>query len=75
MEESKDPKAPAEGGGTPGRDAEATSSETLSDIEQSEKVTGCSAGGSESSSLEGSSPKPDSGGEGHADGSETGGPM
>ncbi|HJQ33818.1 MAG TPA: hypothetical protein VJ866_16670 [Pyrinomonadaceae bacterium] len=76
MEESRDPKAPAEGdGGTPERDAEATSSETLSDIEQSEKVTGGSAVGSESSSLEGASPKPDSGGEGRADGSETGGPM
>ena len=75
MEESKDPKAPADSGGTPERNAEATSSETLGDIEQSEKVTGGSAGGSESSSLEGSSPKPDSGGEGRADGSDSGGPM
>jgi hypothetical protein len=75
MEESKDPKASTEGGGTPERDAEATSSETLSDIEQSEKLTGGSAGGSESSPLETSSPSPDSGGEGRADGSETGGPM
>jgi len=75
MEESRDPKASTAGGGTPERDAEATSSETLSDIEQSEKVTGGSAGGSESSSLEGASPEPDSGGEGRADGSETGGPM
>ena len=74
MEESKDPKASA-GGGTPERDAEATSSETLSDIEHSEKVTGGSAGGSESSGLEGSSPKPDSGGGGRADGSDSGGPM
>jgi hypothetical protein len=76
MEETKDPQAPAAGGGTPARDAEATSSKTLSDIESSEKVTGGgSAAGSESSSLEGSSPRPDSGGEGRADGSETGGPM
>ena len=76
MEETRDPKASAEGGGTPERDAEATSSETLSDIESNETVTGGgSAGSSESSSLEGSSPKPDSGGEGRADGSETGGPM
>jgi hypothetical protein len=76
MEETKDPKAPAAGGGSPARDAEATSSETLSDIEAGEKVTGGGgAGGSESSSLEGSSPKPDAGGEGRADGSETGGPM
>jgi hypothetical protein len=75
MEETKDPKASTEGG-TPERDAEATSSETLSDIESSEKVSGGgSSGGSESSSLEGSSPKPDSGGEGRADGSDSGGPM
>jgi len=75
MEETKDPKASDESGGTPERDAEATSSETLSDIEAGEKISGGSAGGSESSSLEGSSPKPDSGGEGRADGSDTGGPM
>ena len=76
MEETKDPKA-STGGGTPERDAEATSSETLSDIESSEKVTGGgSEGGSGSSSLEGSSPKPDTGGGGgRADGSDTGGPM
>jgi hypothetical protein len=75
MEETKDPKATDEGGGTPERDAEATSSETLSDIEATEKVSGTSAGGSESSPLETSSPSPDAGGEGRADGSETGGPM
>jgi len=75
MEETKDPKASTESGGTPERDAEATSSETLSDIESSEKVSGGSAGGSESSPLEGASPKPDSGGEGRADGSDSGGPM
>ena len=74
MEETKDPKA-STGGGTPERDAEATSSETLSDIEANEKVSGGSAAGSEGSSLEGSSPKPDTGGEGRADGSDTGGPM
>jgi hypothetical protein len=57
-------------------DAEATSSETLSDIEANEKVsTTGSDGGSDSSPLEGSSPDPDAGGEGRADGSETGGPM
>ena len=75
MEETQDPKASTEGGGTPERDAEATSSETLSDVEASEKVTGGSAGDSGSSPLEGSSPKPDSGGEGRADGSDSGGPM
>jgi hypothetical protein len=74
MEQTKDPNA--QGEGQDSRDAEATSSETLSDIEASEKVSGGgSAGGSDSSSLETSSPKPDSGGEGRADGSETGGPM
>ncbi|MDT7687997.1 MAG: hypothetical protein QOJ70_259 [Acidobacteriota bacterium] len=75
MEETKDPKASAEDAGTPKRDAEATSSETLSDIEASEKVSGGSTGGNESSPLETSSPRPDSGGEGRADGSDSGGPM
>jgi hypothetical protein len=77
MEETKDPNAhdaQDEGAGT--RDAEATSSETLSDIEANEKVTGggsiVSDGGSQ---LETNSPNPDAGGEGRADGSETGGPM
>ena len=75
MEESKNPNTQGEGAGA--RDAEATSSETLSDIEENEKVTGggsiVSDGGSQ---LETSSPSPDSGGgEGRADGSETGGPM
>jgi hypothetical protein len=75
MEETREPEASTEGGGTPERDAEATSSETLSDIEENTKVSTGSAGGSESSPLETSSPNPDSGGEGRADGSETGGPM
>jgi hypothetical protein len=57
------------------RDAEATSSETLSDIESNEKVSSGGGGSSESSPLETSSPKPDAGGEGSADGSESGGPM
>jgi hypothetical protein len=75
MEETREPLASTEGGGTPERDAEATSSETLSDIEENTKVSTGGAGGSESSPLETSSPNPDSGGEGRADGSETGGPM
>ena len=77
MEETEKAKASTEGdGGTPARDAEATSPETLSDIEESTKVSGSSsAGESSSSSLETSSPKPDSGGEGRADGSDSGGPM
>ena len=74
MEETQDPKASNEGGGTPERDAEATSSETLSDIEENEKVSP-GASSSTGSDLEGSSPKPDSGSEGRADGSDTGGPM
>ena len=75
MEEKRDPKAPAEGGGTPERDAEATRSETLSDIEESEKVSTGGSGSGTGSPLEGSSPEPDSGGGGRADGSDSGGPM
>ena len=73
MEETKNTNAQAEDAGT--RDEEATSSETLSDIEENEKVSGGGGSSDGGSSLEGSSPKPDSGGEGRADGSETGGPM
>ncbi len=74
MEENKDPRAnpTGEAGGPPERDAEATSSETLSDIEGSEKVK---SSGSTGSDLEGSSPRPATGGGGRADGSDTGGPM
>ncbi|MDQ3744534.1 MAG: hypothetical protein M3444_09140 [Acidobacteriota bacterium] len=78
MEETKETNessAPGEGGGTPQRDAEATSGETLSDIEESEKVSTGGGAGSESSPLETSTPSPDAGGSGRADGSETGGPM
>lgn len=75
MEEANKSGAADETLGTPERDPEATSSETLSDIEQNEKVSGSGVGGSESSPLETSSPDPEAGGEGRADGSETGGPM
>jgi len=82
MEETKDANAPedgqSEGQGTPKRDEEATSSETLSDIEESTKVSGGGGAGSESSgALEGSTPSPDTGGGsgGRADGSDSGGPM
>jgi hypothetical protein len=81
MEETKKQDAPAGesaqtgGSATPERDADATSSETLSDIEASEKVSSGNTGGSESSPLETSSPSPDAGDEGRADGSDTGGPM
>jgi hypothetical protein len=65
-----------EDSGTPKRDAEATSSETLSDVEESEKVSTGGGAGSSSSDLEGSSPRPDAGGGGgRADGSDSGGPM
>ena len=85
MEETKDPNASTgtehdaqSGGGTPKRDEEATSSETLSDLEESTKVKdGGGSGDSSSGSLEGATPSPDAGGSGggRADGSDTGGPM
>ena len=74
MEETKKAQD-AQGEDAGSRDAEATSSETLSDIESNEKVSSGGSGSSESSPLETSTPKPDAGGEGRADGSETGGPM
>ncbi|HVF44618.1 MAG TPA: hypothetical protein VM936_16465 [Pyrinomonadaceae bacterium] len=74
MDETRKTDAGGESAGT--RDEEATSGETLSDIEENEKVsTGGSSGSDGGSSLEGSSPEPDSGGEGRADGSDSGGPM
>ncbi len=81
MEERKDGTVSTEAGAetaserTPKRDAEATSSETLSDVEEGEKVSTGSGAGSGSSPLEGSSPKPTTEGGGRADGSDTGGPM
>ena len=84
MDEARDPKSAANvsggeaGGkaGSPKRDEEATSSETLSDLEKSEKATGAGASGSDTGSpLEGASPKPTSEGGGRADGSDSGGPM
>ena len=75
--ESKDPNPRAEESGTPERDEEATSSETLSDIEEGEKVSTGRGSSSSSGELEGSTPSPDAGGDGggRADGSDTGGPM
>ena len=78
MEETKEANAPNESDveATPKRDAEATSSETLSDIEESEKVSTGGGADTSSSDLEGSSPEPDAGGGGgRADGSDSGGPM
>lgn len=82
MGESRDAK-PTDGalpkteGDAPGeRDKEATSSETLSEVEDSAKVpSGGTGGGSSGGDLEGSSPRPSGGGGGRADGSDTGGPM
>ena len=83
MEEARDPKSAVnvsddEGAGSarsPKRDKEATSSETLSDLEKSEKATGGASSSDTGSSLEGSSPKPMEEGGGRADGSDSGGPM
>ena len=84
MEESREPRSAdmsrdegAEGAASPKRDEEATSSETLSDLEKSEKTTGAggAAGSDTSSSLEGASPNPSGEGGGRADGSDSGGPM
>jgi hypothetical protein len=55
-------------------DADATSSETLKDVEAAEKVSTGSGLGAENSPLETSSPEPEGGGS-RADGSEDGGPM
>jgi hypothetical protein len=83
MGESRDAK-PTDGalpkteGDSPGeRDKEATSGETLSEVEDSAKVpSGGSSSGSGGGELEGSSPSPSTGGGGgRADGSDTGGPM
>ncbi len=61
--------------GVADRDAEATSKETVSDLEETEK----SSGSKDESSLETSIPTPDGQigevGGGRADGSDTGGPM
>jgi hypothetical protein len=56
-------------------DAEATSSETLEDLEAGEKVSTGAGAGSESSPLETSSPEPETGHGSRADGGDTGGPM
>jgi hypothetical protein len=58
------------------RDKEATSKETLSDVEEGEKVsTGRETGSPTETSSPGPSPDSAHGGGGRADGSETGGPM
>ena len=86
MEETKDTKARADETPAPARtrDEQATSSKTLSDLEQTQSdaaaatTTGGGASGT-SSPVEGSSPSPDGAQDsargGRADGSDTGGPM
>jgi hypothetical protein len=81
MGENKDAKEPRPPGaqdkpaGGPKPDAEATSSETLAEIEAAEKVPTGSGADSESSPLETSSPEPNVEGGGRADGRDSGGPM
>ncbi len=81
MEENKKPQTGAAGGS---HAAEATSSETLSDLEETQKVSGGGAGSGTNDNAggnSGSSPAPDSSGvsgeinTGRADGSDSGGPM
>ena len=64
------------------RDEQATSSKTLSDLEETQSDAGATQGGAASgtsSPVEGSSPSPDAGTDsargGRADGGDTGGPM
>jgi hypothetical protein len=73
MEQSKTGVKP-EGEKSPRRDDEATSSETLSDIEETENVPSGSSSDT-GSPLEGSTPRPSTNPDGRADGSDTGGPM
>ena len=80
MGENRDPKTPAagrQGDAAPERDEEATSSETLADLEESSKVSDSGPATESSGQLEGStpSPRPDGGDGGRADGGDTGGPM
>ena len=83
MEETKDTKARTDEAATPARtrDEQATSSKTLSDLEetQTDAATSAGAASTTSSPVEGSSPSPDGAAdparEGRADGGDTGGPM
>jgi hypothetical protein len=76
MGENKESGRAAAGGANPQQpDADATSSETLEDVEAAEKVSTNSGAASESSRLETSSPEPEGSGDDRADGSDSGGPM
>jgi len=80
MQESKNPKSGPAQGATGAREREATSGETLGDLEETQKITGpktgATGGGGERSSVPApdGTPEPGRGG-GRADGSDTGGPM
>jgi hypothetical protein len=77
MGENKEsgPAAAAESANPQQPDADATSSETLEDVEAAAKVSTGSGLASESSRLETSSPEPEGSGGERADGSDAGGPM
>lgn len=84
MEETKSTPPPAgDAPSAPTRDEQATSSKTLSDLEETQSDAATSKGGGSasdtSSPVEGSSPSPDDAADsargGRADGSDTGGPM
>ena len=80
MEENKNPQTVVTGGS---RAAEATSSETLTDLEGTQKFSGGGAGSDTNDNAGGNSgsspaPNPGASGEintGRADGSDSGGPM
>jgi|GEM_PF-6246782 len=76
MAENREDGPATTGGPNPQRpDADATSAETLEDVEASEKVTTGAGVASESSPLETSTPEPEGGRGDRADGSDAGGPM
>ena len=79
MQESKDPKTGPTPRTTGAREREATSGETLGDLEETQKIsgpkTGAAGAGGESSSVPAPDGAPEPGGRGRADGSDTGGPM
>lgn len=79
MSEEKDPKSVTGGGGekTGGREAEATSGETLHDLEETQKVGGRGGAGAGDASAQTPSPDGefDSGRGGAGDARRTGDPM
>jgi hypothetical protein len=83
MKEAKDPKSAVNTSskGSEGRDAEATSSETLSDVEKTQSTSKGEKSPTAERSSGGRSPVPSPDGTpigdrgGRADGSDTGGPM